>query len=120
MVFYVLTCSFHDKLVNVKCRIKEITQTKSSQIVGNVVYLDLQTNQILDTFPIDSGFIFENIFAKISGDERALANEDRALLRNNVLPFPSNEQMIYDTGEDLKFQLKNIIHRYSLAEQKTF
>jgi len=29
------------------------------------------------------------------------------------VPFPSNEQMVYDTGEDLKQKLKSIINRYN-------
>lgn len=106
-----------DKIVNVKCLLREITQFKASQIVGDVVYIDLRSNQTLDTFPIDSNFVFENIFANLSGDERALVKEDRALLNNRSVPFPSNEQMIYDTGEDLKFQLKRIINAYAIAQR---
>jgi hypothetical protein len=31
-----------------------------------------------------------------------------------AVPFPSNEQMVYDTGEDLKIKLKDIISRNRL------
>lgn len=109
-----------DKIVNVKCSIKEITQFKSSQIIGDVVYVDLRSKQKLDTFPIDSSFIFENVFANISGDERALIKEDRLLLNRKSVPFPTNEQMIYDTGENLKVQLKNIINGYAIAQEKVY
>jgi hypothetical protein len=30
------------------------------------------------------------------------------------VPFPSNEQMVYDTGEDLKLKLKDIIKSYTI------
>jgi hypothetical protein len=56
--------------------------------------------------------VFENLFATFRGDERALLNEDRDLVRNRRVPFPSSEQMVYDTGEDLKAKLKNIIGRF--------
>ncbi len=104
-----------DKIIRVKCRLLEIAQIKSSQVIADVVYLDLASNQPLDSFPIDSEFIFENIFARSRGDRRALTKDDRILLDNRRVPFPSNEQMVYDTGEDLKFQLKDIINSYNIG-----
>jgi hypothetical protein len=101
-----------DKIVKVRARLFEVEQTKSSQILGDVVYVDLMSNQVINSFPIDSGFVFENLFATFRGDERALLKEDRDLIRNRRVPFPSSEQMVYDTGEDLKAKLKNIISRF--------
>ena len=101
-----------DKIVKVRARYFEFHQTKSSQILGEVVYVDLKSNQVINTFPIDSGFLFENLYGTYRGDERALLKEDRDLVRNRRVPFPTNEQMVYDTGEDLKAKLKNIIGRF--------
>ena len=101
-----------DKIVNVRARYFEHLQIKSTQVIADVVYVDLNSNQILDTFTIDSEFVFENIYATMRGDKRALETEDRKILNNRRLPFPSNEQMVYDTGEDLKRKLKNIISSY--------
>ncbi|TXE15239.1 hypothetical protein FUA26_00605 [Seonamhaeicola algicola] len=98
-----------DKIIRVKARVNEIIQSKESQIIADVVYTNLKTKQIIDTFSFDSGFIFENIFARYRGDKRALEQEDRRLIDNRRVPFPTNEQMVYDTGEDLKAKLKNII-----------
>ncbi|WP_460219167.1 hypothetical protein [Psychroserpens sp. MEBiC05023] len=101
-----------DKIVNVRARYFEVSQFKSTLVQANVVYTDLKTNQILDAFPIDSEFIFEHIYATVRGDRRALNRTERELLRNRPLHFPSDSQMVYDTGEDLKQQLKNIISSY--------
>jgi hypothetical protein len=103
-----------DKIITVRARYFEVEQFKSSQIIADVVYIDLQTKQLINTFPIDSGFVFENVFATFRGDERALLAEDRELARNRRLPFPSSEQMVYDTGEDLKAKLKDIISRFRI------
>ncbi len=103
-----------DKIVNVKARFNEFIQTKSTQIVSDVVYIDLTSNKLLDRFTIDSGFVFENMFATYKGDKRALNREDLDLLKNRRTPFPSNEQMVFDTGEDLKLKLKNIISSYKI------
>ncbi|MGK0308951.1 MAG: hypothetical protein ACI8RP_001918, partial [Urechidicola sp.] len=67
------------------------------------------SNHFFGRHPIESGFIFENIYATFLGNRRALNKEDIALTRNEPLPFPTNEQMVFDTGEDLKNRLKQII-----------
>ena len=101
-----------DKIIRVRARYNEFTQIKSTQVIADVVYLDIKTKQLLDTFTIDSEFVFENLFARMRGDKRALESEDRKILNNRRVPFPSNEQMVYDTGEDLKLKLKDIISSY--------
>ena len=103
-----------DKIIIARSRLFEFRQTKSTQIIANVVYTDLRQNQIIDQFTIDSEFIFENIFARMRGDKRALSRRDRELLLERRVPFPSNEQMVYDSGEDLKQKLKRIINSYNL------
>lgn len=103
-----------DKLINVRCEYFESTQFKSVQVTGNVEYIDVINNQILDAFPISSEFIFEHIFATSRGDRRALETSLIPFLNNRRVPFPTEEQMIYDTGENLKLQVKKIISTYNL------
>ena len=105
-----------EKIINVKAQYNEFHQFKSIQILADVVYVDLRTNQTLDVFPITSEFIFEHRFATMKGEDRALNKEDRELLRNRRVPFPSNEDMVYDSGEDLKMQLKKIISSYHMRK----
>ncbi len=102
-----------DKFVNIRARYLESHQIKSTQILADVVYTDLITNQDLDRFTVDSGFVFEYVFATFRGDKRALTDEDRKIINNRMMPFPSNEQMVYDTGEELKYKLKKIINSYN-------
>ena len=104
----------YEKIIKVRGRLYETIQTKSAQVIADVVYIDAQSNQPVDTFTIDSGFVFEHIFARYKGDKRALNKEDMQLINNRLLPFPSNEQMVFDTGEDLKLQLKGIINSYAI------
>lgn len=102
-----------DNVIMVKARFFEVNQYKSAQIVAEVVTFDLKQNQTLQSFPIDSGFVFENAYATYRGDKRALETKDWDLVNNQRVPFPSNEQMVYDSGEDLKQQLKSIIKQHS-------
>jgi hypothetical protein len=102
-----------DNLKTVRCEYYEFTQFKSTQVTGKVEYVNLNTNQLVDAFPVTSQFIFEHIYATSTGDRRALDTDLIPFLERRAVPFPSEEQMIYDTSEDLKFQLKNIINSYS-------
>ena len=103
-----------DKIINAKCKLFEYQQTKSTQIIADVVFSNLNTKELLDTFTIDSEFIFENVYGRFRGDRRALTKKDKNLLKRRRTEFPSNEQMVYDTGEDLKIKLKDIINTYQI------
>ncbi|GAL68532.1 hypothetical protein JCM19301_1930 [Jejuia pallidilutea] len=104
-----------DRMKTVRCEYYEFTQFKASQITGNVEYYNLSNNQLVDTFPITSEFVFEHIYATSRGDRRALETNLVPFLERRAIPFPTEEQMIFDTGEDLKMQLKQIINSYSTA-----
>jgi hypothetical protein len=100
-----------DKLVNVRCEFYQFTQFKSAKVIGQVKYVDLYSKQILQVYPIESQFNFEHIYARFDGDKRALETSLLDLLVLKAIAFPTNEQMIYDTGNDLKQRLKGIITR---------
>ena len=72
--------------------------------------LELGVNtKVIKTIPLDSEFVFIHDFAEMSGDRRALDNYQLDLIRQREMPFPTDEQLIFDTGEDLKNKLKHII-----------
>lgn len=98
-----------DNLVNVKAQIYEFSQFKSSQILAKVDYVNLKNNQLIQSFPLASEFVFQNIYATCKGDKRASDDNYYSYFDKRALPFPTNEQMVYDTGEDLKMKLKNTI-----------
>lgn len=101
-----------DKFKTVQCRFNQFTQFKSARVAGKVIYTDLQTKQQLNSYPLASEFVFEHSYANSSGDKRALDNELISLLERVAVPFPSNEQMVYDAGEDLKARIKSILSRH--------
>ena len=98
-----------DYLRNATVNIYEFRQFKSAQITAKVDYFNLKTNQLVQSFPLTSEFIFENIYATYKGDKRASDDNYYSYFDKKAVPFPSNEQMVYDTGEDLKNKLKSII-----------
>jgi len=98
-----------DKFKTITCKVDEITQFKSVQVVGQIKYLDLGANQLIKSFPLASEYIFEHRYATYSGDKNALEKEYLNLLTYKYVQFPSNEQMIFDSSEDLKNRIKNIV-----------
>ena len=98
-----------DKYITVTARVTYTEQTKATYVEGTVVYRDLVNRRDINNYPLSSEFIFENTFARYRGDERALSKEDKEFLKNDILQFPSNEQMVFDAGEDIKFRLKEIL-----------
>jgi hypothetical protein len=100
-----------DNLRTVNARIYESRQFKSCQITAKVDYVNLRSNQLLQSFPVTSEFTFENIYATYKGDRRASDDNYYSNFDKRAVAFPNSEQMIYDTGEDLKAKLKDIISR---------
>lgn len=100
-----------DNFKTIRVNIYEFKQFKSTQLTAKVDYIDFKNNQLIETFPLASEFIFEHIYATYNGDKRACDDSYLTYFDKRAVPFPSNEQMVYDSGEDLKTKLKNIITR---------
>ena len=105
-----------DNFKTIRININELRQFKSAMVTAKVDYVDLSNNQLLETFPLSSEFVFENIYANYNGDKRAADESYYTYFGRKAVPFPSNEQMVFDTGEDLKLKLKNIILRNKLRK----
>ncbi|WP_431161755.1 hypothetical protein [Flagellimonas beolgyonensis] len=101
-----------DKMRTVTCKFFQFTQTKSAQIGAKVSFTDLRNGQEINSYPLSSQFVFEHIFANYQGDQRALDDDLLVYLNAREVPFPTNEQMVYDAGEDLKARLKGIVSQY--------
>ncbi len=104
----------NEKYITVSARVTYTKQTKATYVEGDVVYRDLVNRRDINKYPLATEFIFENEFARYRGDKRALNKEDLQFIRLNFVPFPSNEQMVFDAGEDIKLRLKEILNNNRL------
>lgn len=104
-----------DKFKMVRCRFEQFTQSKVAQVGGLVTFKDMATDQQINSYPLSSEFVFEHSYGRSNGDKRALDDDLLPLLNMGALPFPTNEQMVYDAGEDLKARIKDILikHRFN-------
>lgn len=103
-----------DNMKTIKVSIYEFSQTKACQVTAKVDYINFKTNQLIETFPLASEFVFSNVYATYKGDKRACEDTYYPNFDRKVLPFPSNEQMIFDSGNDLKAKLKDIIVNHKI------
>ena len=98
-----------DVMKTISASIYEFTQFKSVQTTAKVEFYDLNTKQLIDAYPLSSEFVFNYIYANYNGDKRACEQDYFQYFDRRAVPFPTNEQMVYDSGEDLKAKLKYII-----------
>jgi hypothetical protein len=98
-----------DNMKTITASVYEFTQFKSVQTTAKVEYHDLNTKQLIDAYPLTSEFVFSYIYANYNGDKRACEQDYFQYFDRRAVPFPTNEQMVYDSGEDLKAKLKAII-----------
>lgn len=99
-----------DNLKKVSVQIYEFRQFKSCQVTAKVDFFNTNSNQLLQTYPITSEFVFENIYATYKGDRRGVEENYSATFDRRAVAFPTTEQMIFDTGEDLKSKIKEIMN----------
>ena len=98
-----------DNFKTIRIKIFEFRQFKSCQIMAKIDYVNARDNQLMQSFPVTSEYVFESQYATYKGDKNASDESYLPNFNRRAVPFPNNEQMIYDTGEDLKIKLKNII-----------
>lgn len=98
-----------DNFKTIRANIYEFRQFKACQVTAKVDYVDFRTNQLIETFPLASEFNFEYVYANYNGDKNACDSNYLMYFDRRAVPFPSNEQMVYDSGQDLKAKLKGII-----------
>jgi hypothetical protein len=93
--------------------LEEVTQVKSAIIGGRLDWINLINNNIEYTKPIQVENLFENKFARlIRGDASKVSKVNQKLLKNRAVGFPSNQNMLLDTGEKLKNIIKDMIFEH--------
>ncbi len=93
------------KYSTVRCIIKETSQSKQGQLIGNFEIKVAKTNQQLQQIPFNENLVFTNIFAVSTGDPRAMSEESRRKMGGRPMPFPTNIQMVMDVSNILKTKL---------------
>ena len=96
-------------IILAKALIQEINLQKTCSVTAKVDFVNTSNNQLIKSFPLNSTFVFQDIAAKYRGDIRAIDPNYTQYLNRRLPGFPSNAQMLIDSGEELKANLKRII-----------
>jgi|GEM_PF-542218 len=105
----------YTKEIQAEGTLQTIRQVKSVQVTAKVEYFKLPDDQRTATHNMNSDFVFENVYGDFSGDERVLNDQEVDIINNKAVPFPSNEQMLLDAGDDIKNRLKRILKRNKIG-----
>jgi hypothetical protein len=98
-----------DIVINVSGTLFETVQSKEVKVIAEVNYFDLNSDQKINNYPLESLFIFENRFANFEGDRKVLNKDESFLLTRGPVNYPTHEQMLSDSSEDIKAKLKSIL-----------
>jgi hypothetical protein len=94
-----------------QCTLIETTQHKVVNIRGEVEIIELQpTEKLLVKEPIGAENVFNYSSARAIGEQGALDDEARQKIKNQIIPYPSDLQMISNTAETLKPAIRNAIN----------
>ncbi len=105
--------------IEVKAKVLEVFQHKSAWIRGVVRIFRERDRGIVFSEPLESEYVFEHYASKlISGDERALSDETRGRLGNHPVPFPSDDDFLYDAARYMKNKFFAIFKRFNPSTGK--
>ncbi|TGN23103.1 hypothetical protein [Empedobacter tilapiae] len=103
-----------DRYITVKSRFEEIQRIKEAAITARYYLIDNQKEQAIESKNLVSQYIFRDSYGNYKGDRRSLDRDYLNMIGRRPIPFPSNEQMVFDCGQDLKRKFKNEIIRMKL------
>ena len=97
----------------IKAKVIETHQLKTGLVSGQIQHKNLVTGRI-DRIPFDSDILFEHFSATFKGDRRALAEDSKRFLGQVPLPFPEDQQMVFDLVNALKPIIGNKVRNLNL------
>jgi hypothetical protein len=90
------------KYKTVQCAIIETVQRKSCRIDGDIEVIQMNPNKVLKKDPMGAQSNFENISSRALGDLQALSPKQLERTRSQIVPFPSDIEMVIRCSESLK------------------
>lgn len=103
-----------DRYIIVKSRFEEIQRIKEAAITARYYFIDNQKEKPIESKNLVSQYLFRDSYGTYKGDRRSLDRDYLNMVGRRPVPFPSNEQMVFDCGQDLKRKFKNEIIRMKL------
>lgn len=92
-----------------QCALISTFQNKECQIDGDIQTMQVNPNKLLKDDPIGARSNFENVSSRGVGDLGALSDEQLAKTKTQIVPFPSDIEMVIRCSESLKNAIRGSI-----------
>jgi hypothetical protein len=97
------------KYKTLQCALISTLQTKSCAIEGDIETIQLNPAKLIKKDPIGARSTFENISARAVGDIGALNSRQLQKTKTQIVPFPSDIEMVIRCSESLKQAIRGSI-----------
>lgn len=97
------------KYKTLQCALISTLQTKSCRIEGDIETIQVNPDKVLKKDPIGAQSTFENISARALGDIGALNASQLARTKTQIVPFPSDIEMVLRCSGSLKQAIRGSI-----------
>ena len=97
------------KYKTLQCALISTLQTKSCIIEGDIETFQMNPNKLLKKDPMGAQSTFENVSARAVGDIGALNAAQLRKTKTQLLPFPSDIEMVIRCAESLKQAIRGSI-----------
>jgi hypothetical protein len=97
------------KYKTVQCALVETIQRKSCRIEGDVEVLQVNPSKVLKKDPIGAQSNFENVSSRALGDLQALNPQQLERTKSQVVPFPTDIDMVIRCSDNLKMAIRGAI-----------
>jgi uncharacterized protein YceK len=97
------------KYKTLQCALISTLQTKTCQITGDIEILQVNPNKQLKKDPIGAQSTFQNVSARAVGDQGALDKDQLDKTKTQIVPFPSDIEMVIRCSESLKNAIRGSI-----------
>jgi hypothetical protein len=97
------------KYKTLQCALISTFQTKTCQITGDIETIQMNPDKLLKKDPIGAQSNFQNVSARAVGDQGALNDEQLQKTKTQIIPFPSDIDMVIRCSESLKGAIRGSI-----------
>jgi hypothetical protein len=94
------------KYKEVQCALIQTIQEKECVIQGDVEIVALNPEKMIKKEPIGASSDFGHVSARAIGDQSALSAEQKQMLQSQVIPFPTDLDMVIMCSENLKTAIR--------------
>jgi hypothetical protein len=97
------------KYKTLQCALISTLQTKTCQITGDIETIQMNPNKQLKKEPIGAQSNFQNVSSRAVGDQNALSQDQLQKTKSQIVPFPSDIDMVIRCSESLKNAIRGSI-----------